>query len=171
MSERSGGRDRKDRMVQARIPEQLDRELRNRAQRLGISVSTVVRNALLHTFDLVEGLVTDSAQIARALGESGRSRSADASRKRPLSRDADRADPGIVGWQDLTLHRNAVCEDCNAVLERGARAAIGVPSGARPVVLCSACLAALSSPARERPEGARARARTRGPRVRSRPKG
>ena len=57
----------KDRVLQARIPEQLDDELRDRAEQLGLSVSTIVRNALSHTFDLVEGVVSDSAQIGRVL--------------------------------------------------------------------------------------------------------
>ena len=51
----------KDRVLQARIPEQLDEELRGRAEQLGLSVSTIVRNVLLHTFDLVEGVVTSRA--------------------------------------------------------------------------------------------------------------
>jgi hypothetical protein len=42
----------KDRVLQARIPEQLDEELRDRAEQLGLSVSTIVRNVLLNTFDL-----------------------------------------------------------------------------------------------------------------------
>jgi len=61
----------KDRVLQARIPEQLDEELRDRGEQLGLSVSTIVRNVLLHTFDLVEGVVTDSSQIARALAGRG----------------------------------------------------------------------------------------------------
>ena len=55
----------KDRVLQARIPRQLDRELRVHAEQLGLSVSTVVRNVLLNTFELVEGVVADSANLAR----------------------------------------------------------------------------------------------------------
>ena len=53
---RSRGKRRltKDRVLQARIPEHLDEELRDRAEQLGLSVSTVVRNVLLNTFELVE---------------------------------------------------------------------------------------------------------------------
>lgn len=67
-SRRAGTRRlRKDRVLQARIPSHLDEELRERAEQLGLSVSTVVRNVLLHTFDLVEGVVADSAEIARVI--------------------------------------------------------------------------------------------------------
>ena len=125
----------KDRVLQARIPEQLDEELRDQAAQLGLSVSTVVRNVLLNTFELVEGVVSDSAQIARVL--QGRDASADSA-----SPDTDAA---VVGWQEAILNLNGVCEECNAILMKGESAAIGVPVQARPVLLCLACLAALSS--------------------------
>jgi hypothetical protein len=123
----------KDRVLQARIPEQLDEELRTRAEQLGLSVSTIVRNVLLHTFDLVEGVVTDSSQIARAL----------------TGWDAAPSDPDtestVIGWQEAILNRNGVCEQCNVILPAGHRAAIGVPAGPRATLLCLECLSALSS--------------------------
>lgn len=131
----------KDRVLQARIPEHLDEELRDRAEQLGLSVSTVVRNVLLHTFDLVEGVVSDSAQLAQVIRGRGSASSP------PPSRDS--ADPGgdsaVVGWQEAVLNRNGVCEQCNTILAKGERAAIGVPVQARPVLLCPGCLAAQSS--------------------------
>ena len=123
----------KGRVLQARIPEQLDNELRDRAEQLGLSVSTIVRNVLLHTFDLVEGVVIDSSQIARALTGRGSAVS-----------DPD-ADAPVLGWQELILNKNGVCEECNAILPVGQRAAIGVPTGPRPALLCMECLAALPS--------------------------
>jgi antitoxin component of RelBE/YafQ-DinJ toxin-antitoxin module len=42
----ASGRQRKDRVLQARIPEQLEAELRDQASRLGLSVSTIVRNTV-----------------------------------------------------------------------------------------------------------------------------
>ncbi len=131
----------KDRVLQARIPEQLDEELRDQAAQLGLSVSTVVRNVLLNTFELVEGVVSDSAQIARAL--QGREASADGATPDAAAADADAA---VIGWQEAVLNRNGVCEECNAILMKGESAAIGVPVQARPVLLCIACLAAVSSP-------------------------
>jgi hypothetical protein len=125
----------KDRVLQARIPEQLDDELRSRAEHLGLSVSTIVRNVLLHTFDLVEGVVTDSSHLARAF----------------TSRDAAPSDPDtestVIGWQEAVLNRNGVCEQCNVILPAGQRAAIGVPTGPRATLLCLECLASLSASA------------------------
>ena len=132
MSETSkgGGRKRrqtKDRVLQARIPEHLDEEIRTRAEQLGLSVSTVVRNVLFHTFNLVEGVVTDSAQIAQVFKE--------------------RETPPVIGWQEAVLNKNGICETCNAILPIGEHAAVGVPVQDRPLLLCLDCLAALSSPA------------------------
>lgn len=137
----------KDRVLHARIPEPLDRALRERADQLGLSVSTVVRNALLHTFDLVEGIVTDSVELARALHPR-----TDARAEVPSERQTELP---VLGWQDVVLNRNAVCEHCNAVLPRGARAAVGIPASARPAFLCLACLAGLrASPADAAPDSA-----------------
>jgi hypothetical protein len=133
----------KDRVLQARIPEDLDEELRDRAEQLGISVSTVVRNVLLHTFNLVEGVVSDSAQIARAI-QGRESRPATPSLPAPEPADAD-ADIAVIGWQEAILNRNGVCEQCNTILTKGETAAVGVPVQARPVLLCLACLGNLTS--------------------------
>lgn len=141
-------RQTKDRVLQARIPQQLDAELRDRAEQWGLSVSTVVRNVLLHTFDLVEGVVVDSAQLARVV--QGRE---------PLPPPTGSAEPAestdstaVVGWQEAVLNRNGICEHCNAILPRGAQAAVGLPVQPRPLLLCLDCLAALS-PGATGPDG------------------
>ena len=122
----------KDKVLQARIPEDLDVELRDRAEQLGLSVSTVVRNVLLHTFDLVEGVVADSAEIARVI------------QKRQLTplqltHEEDFEDE-VLGWQEAILNRNGVCQQCNTILPKGTRAAIGLPARGTPPLLCLPCL-------------------------------
>jgi hypothetical protein len=129
---------KKDRVLQARIPEKLDEELRDRAEDLGLSVSTIVRNVLLHTFNLVEGVVSDSAQIAKVI-QGGPSSNAAASTQAA-------ADSTVIGWQETILNRNGVCEQCNVILAKGDKAGVGVPVQPRPVLLCPACLAKLSAP-------------------------
>ncbi len=129
----------KDRVLQARIPENLDEELRERAEQLGLSVSTIVRNVLLHTVDLVEGVVSDSAQVARAFDG-----------RRPRSEGPTRTaeqdhDETVLGWQEATLNLNGVCDNCNAILVKGERAAIGIPVQARPILLCSQCLGTIGA--------------------------
>ena len=135
-------RQTKDRVLQARIPKQLDEELRDRAEQLGLSVSTVVRNVLLHTFELVEGVVTDSAQLARTI--QGRE-----SPPAPALEATEPATPGgetpVIGWQEAVLNKNGICDTCNAILTIGERAGVGVPMQARPVLLCMECLTALGA--------------------------
>lgn len=147
----------KDRVLQARIPEQLDDELRGRAEQLGLSVSTIVRNVLLNTFELVEGVVTDSSQIARAL--SARHDSPPASQTALSTPPADGADSvaSVIGWQEVVLNKNGVCEQCNAILPLGENAAIGLPAGPRAILLCKPCL-------QERTTSAAAPVKTRMPR-------
>ena len=139
---RAKRRQTKDRVLQARIPRHLDEELREHADQLGLSVSTVVRNVLLNTFELVEGVVADSTNLARVIqGKKPRGPSP------ALGDSPDSAgESSVVGWQEAVLNRNGICEECNAILRRGERAAVGVPVQARPVLLCLTCLAALSAP-------------------------
>ena len=135
----SGGtrRPRKDRVLQARIPSHLDEQLRDRAEQLGLSVSTVVRNVLLHTFDLVEGVVADSAEIARVI-QQRQVKPLGLSREEPPEQE-------VLGWQEAVLNRNGLCRQCNAILPRGKRAAIGLPARGEPPLLCLDCLAALTT--------------------------
>jgi hypothetical protein len=143
---RSRGKRRltKDRVLQARIPEHLDEELRDRAEQLGLSVSTVVRNVLLNTFELVEGVVADSAQLARAI--QGRPPTS-GSPALPAPNTEAAVDQGaVIGWQEAVLNKNGICETCNTILPLGERAAVGIPVQARPVLLCLNCLAALGKP-------------------------
>jgi hypothetical protein len=143
-----GGRKRrqtKDRVLQARIPEELDEELRGRAEELGLSVSTVVRNVLFNTFNLVEGVVSDSADIARAITGQKTPPPVSSSMAATLEPVDTDAESSVLGWQEAVLNKNGVCDKCNAILPKGERAAIGVPAKARPVLMCLECLAALSS--------------------------
>jgi hypothetical protein len=104
----------KERVLHTRIPESLDEAIRARAAGLGMSVSNLVRNVLANALEVVEA----AAGLA------------------PPPRAA-----GVVGWQEAVLARNAVCDRCNDILARGARAAIAVVegSGARPI-RCLSCL-------------------------------
>jgi len=114
--------DKKARVIHARVPEELDRELKRKAGRLGMSVSNLVRNVLQNAFGLVEDIVVDSAAVART--------ARDPAPLGPQSTDAPapgpRPPPVVLGWQTLFLNVNALCITCNAILPKGTEAAIAV---------------------------------------------
>lgn len=149
----------KDRVLQARIPEQLDEEIRGRAEQLGLSVSTIVRNVLLNTFDLVEGVVSDSSQLARVL--SGNKEAPHADEVVSAATDETASPDSVIGWQQVILNKNGVCEQCNTILHIGENAAMGVPTGARPLLLCPGCLTERTSQAPAPAQTAKPRAKKR----------
>jgi hypothetical protein len=133
-----GPDDRKERVITARVPEALDDAIRRRATSLGLSVSNLVRNVLQNSLGLVEDIVADSAEIAR-LARGTRQRSVP--RAEALLAGASVAFPRVLGWQEVRLARNAVCEVCNAVLPRGSQAAVGVLESAGSIpVRCEKCV-------------------------------
>ena len=144
----SGGRtgaERKEKVLHTRIPGSLDDEIKRRAQTLGMSVSTVVRNVLASTFDLVENVVHDSAQTIA-------DETAGTSRPRRAGHPGDSAGAAfgagatgeILGWQEAKLQINAVCDRCNTILAKGTTAAIAVRDGVGSrTIVCVNCQEAL----------------------------
>lgn len=132
---------RKQRVLHTRVSEALDEELREKAAGLGVSVSNLVRNILLNTVEMVEDLVADSGSIARAAGKD-----------KPESPPSAAAEPELLGWQELTLHRNALCEVCNDILAKGTTAKVAVYTAPAPVPTfrCAKCIESTGST----PEGA-----------------
>jgi hypothetical protein len=122
--------ERKERVIHTRVPESLEAELRQRAQDLGISVSNLVRNVLGHAFGLVGDVVADGHAIARA-ARGGRERE-------PKPEIVAETIGDVLGWQRVTLAKNAVCARDNALLPRGSDAAVGIGTQT-PIVICISC--------------------------------
>jgi hypothetical protein len=118
--------EKKERVIHTRVPESLEAHLRERAQELGVSVSNLVRNVLGHAFGLVGDVVADGHAIARAArGEKD---------KAPVATD------DVIGWQSITLAKNAICAQCNAILAKGKPASIGMTErGAVGPIVCPTC--------------------------------
>tara|TARA_Y100001968_G_C19123032_1_gene602871 strand:+ start:75 stop:482 length:408 start_codon:yes stop_codon:yes gene_type:complete len=122
--------DKKEKVLHTRVSAELEKDLKSKAAQLGISVSNLVRNALLNTVDLVETVVADSARIA------GSAKNLTSPHATPFEDTAP-----IVGWQEVILNLNAICSECNAILPLGAKAAIALPvSSSHPKVRCLPCL-------------------------------
>ena len=78
---------RKDRLIQTRVPRDLETTLKREAQKRRLSVSHLIRNILEDTFQLVDDvvanvdeIVTESVELARRVGRDAR-RVADAVRE------------------------------------------------------------------------------------------
>ena len=148
---RGNKRDPKDKVLHTRIPEQLEQQLKDHAENMGLSVSSIVRNVLINTFNLVEDVVTDSAKIAfgatRSMSKpkSQDHSSADDPTETEKPMKAQHPESHIYGWQTLTLNMNAVCHQCNDILPKGSAAAMGLPLTHPPVFLCQSCLTQLQS--------------------------
>jgi hypothetical protein len=134
--------DRKERVLHTRIPEALDEEIKAQARELGVSVSNLVRNILRNTLGLVGDVVEDTANLTRrALGEEPEPGQPGAARPMRGSSPAAPGPSPVVGWQQITLNVNAVCAECNAILEKGTDAAAGVGGNpTAPTVICPSCL-------------------------------
>lgn len=130
-------KDRKERVIHTRVSETLDEEIRRRANGLGVSVSNLIRNALAHTFGLVEDVIADSASVAR----SARGEGPAAPPRTAAGAPSAASSPAIFGWQVLVLNLNAICTHCNDIMPKGTEAALAVtdPPGAR-VFVCKRCL-------------------------------
>lgn len=134
--------DRKERVIHTRVAEDLDEEIKRRAQNLGVSVSNLVRNILQNTIGLVEEIVLDGAEAMRAARRSVAGEG-DAAPARPSR---------VIGWQPAILAVNALCERCNAILPRGTRAGIALLEGpGTPAFRCEPCLEEIRADAEPRP--------------------
>ncbi len=148
--------ERKDRLVQARVPEALETTLKAEARRRRTTVSQLVRDLLEDTFQLVDGVVSGVDRLvggsvelaqqvrrdARRLGETARGRRAPCLPPRPDA--AERLAP-VAAWNPVVLNQPVPCAKCGAELPRGGRAWMGVGSepGQPPAWLCGAAVEAL----------------------------
>ncbi len=127
--------ERKDRLVQARIDEDLDVALRDAAKLQRVSVSQLIRNVLEDTFTLVDNVVADAAALGAGV-------------KRDVKRVADAArgvvrDPlaDVAAWQEVVLARDQACASCSKLMKKGQAAMMGItddPGAPRPW-LCVPC--------------------------------
>jgi hypothetical protein len=141
MADEDKRNEKKERVIHTRVSETLEQELKQAAGALGVSVSNLVRNILLNTTGLVEGIVADGASVARA----ARGQAA-GERPQEESHAEARPEPVILGWQELILNLNAVCDRCNAILPRGTKAWAAVQDRpGRREIRCLACIEALRS--------------------------
>jgi hypothetical protein len=131
---------RKDRLIQTRVPEKLESTLKDEAKRRRTTVSQMIRNILEDSFDLVDGVVANVDQIvvdsvelaqkvgrdARRIGQIGQDIVRDiAPCRTPLS-DAEERLAGVQAWNEVVLNQHIACTKCGAELPRGRKAFTGI---------------------------------------------
>lgn len=141
--------ERKDRLIQTRVPEKLETTLKREARRRRTTVSQMIRNLLEDTFHLVDGvvsnvdqIVSDSVELAQQVRRV--SRRSPAVCRDPLP-DAGERLAGVEAWNEVVLNRSVPCAKCGAELPRGSRAYAGL-GGADPqsrAWLCARAVEAL----------------------------
>lgn len=153
----------KDRIVQTRVPRDLETTLKREARRRRLTVSHLVRNVLEDAFQLVDGvvanvdeLVNDSVQLVRRVGSDARrvaesvrvgtdARGAGDVREAPPAADLSH----VWAWNRVVLNRATACSRCARALARGSEAHAGLSDDpTRPRAwLCTDCIAALGDDA------------------------
>ena len=129
--------ERKDRLIQTRVPEQLETTLKEEARRRRTTVSSIIRNLLEDTFQLVDGvvanvdqIVSDSVELAQQVGRDARrigetARGLRAPCREPLP-DAREHLARVQAWNLVVLNQAVACSKCGAELARGSRAYTGL---------------------------------------------
>jgi hypothetical protein len=167
---RPSSRPRKDRLIQTRVPRDLEETLKHQAERRRLSVSHLIRNVLEDAFNLVDGvmdhvdvLVADSTDLGRQVRRDARDIAKKAQEVGRHSGRGESAEPGtaepapaepaklardlshVLAWNPVTMNRSARCSSCNEPILRGSPGHLGVSEtpGLPPEWLCDACLDAL----------------------------
>lgn len=164
---------RKDRLIQTRVPQDLENTLKDEARKRRLSVSHLIRNVLEDTFDLVDNVVhevdrvvADSVGVAHTLRRDAQRLAATARgetehRKQRTARESDAGDApseeprrpapdafqAAYAFQDLVLNRPAHCSGCGTRLARGERAYLGLgsPADAPRLWACEVCIERLGN--------------------------
>lgn len=135
---------RKDRLIQARVPRELEGAVKEAARRNRLTVSQLIRNLLEDTFEIVttvvdevDHLVADSAEIVENVRRGAR-RVREASTRSVPSAEDDLTH--VLAWNPVVLNRPVECSKCGGAIRTGENgfAGLGEERGVR-AWLCLEC--------------------------------
>jgi len=137
--------ERKDRIIQARVPEDLETTLKQAAEKRRMSVSHLIRNVLEDTFTLVDHIVADSSALVEQVSRDAKRVAASVRGDGDAPQKTQATEPAlenIEAWQDVIVNKPGLCIECAAQLKRGQRAYRGLSQqpGTAPVWLCGDCI-------------------------------
>jgi hypothetical protein len=127
--------ERKGRVIQARVPDDLSETLAEAARQKRVSVSQLIRDVLVDTFTLVDGVVAGTRELSEQVRRDAR-RIAESARGR---RTGDDAVAEVDAWQELLVNREVACAKCERTLVRGEHGFGSVGGGSARVWLCAGC--------------------------------
>jgi hypothetical protein len=160
--------DRKDRLIQTRVEEDLDEALRAAAKQQRVTVSQLIRNVLHDTFRLVDDIVVNTTNLTESVKRDARRIAASAQgfaseEEAPAAKAARAAaaaaadaaivpvvatpvmpeDPleAVLAWQEVVMGRERACTRCGTTMAKGQKGFLGVlddPAGPRPFI-CRTC--------------------------------
>lgn len=149
---RDSDSERKDRLIQTRVPRNLEVTLKAEARERRLSVSQLIRNVLEDTFDLVDGVVADANQIVNDSVDLARNVQTRARRLASPGRREARTPPEgdddlshVAAWNQVILNRPMPCARCDVEVPRGGKGFVSVSDepGANSAWLCPACVETL----------------------------
>ncbi len=130
---RPADKKRKDRLIQTRVPSDLETTLKEEAKRRRLTVSHLIRNILEDTFDLVdsvvsdaEEIVSDSVRLAKTM-RLGAQRMASATRgEQPDAKEEASDLSHVYAWNEVVLHKPVSCTRCGTEIATGERGFTGL---------------------------------------------
>lgn len=134
----SRARRRKDKVLNTRISEELDEQLRKTAESMDVSVSQLVRRALQRTVDMVGNLSGNVEHLIQEVVEDVQNIT-NVGRSEPNPRDlrSNAVLESVIGWQGIKSQRRFRCALTHEYVEAGADAYASVNADMSPVVLIS----------------------------------
>jgi hypothetical protein len=144
MNDSSPTSPRKDRLIQTRVPRDLESTLKREARRQGVTVSQLIRNILGGAFDLVEDVVADVDQIVTDSVALAQQVSRGARRIAQTARNGNATDPlaRVEAWNRVVANRTVACTKCGVEIAKGEEGYAGLREQAGPIRawLCSVCI-------------------------------
>lgn len=129
----------KDRILNARIPAELDEMLRERADNLDMPVSQLVRNILHCTVDLVgslsgnvENMVADIVEDVSVFKQRARE-AMGVEELNPIEELVSK----VIGWQEIRVNQSGRCAVSGEPLEVGSLAHLGIRNDGEPAIVIS----------------------------------
>jgi len=113
---------RKQEYLGARVPKELREKILLKAEAMRIPVSILIRNILSEYID------NQSVEVAPEVVTSQES-----------AANIKRSFDDVIGWDQLTLNKEMVCEGCMQQMSKGSEVAYGIVPGKSHVIICKKC--------------------------------